>query len=212
MKKIFGILAALALSFSMSACDFGSDDSDVVAGDDTAQIDTVPGDDTPVTPEYDWKYVKLVDDPANITEWGCQAGNPGADIDCVEVWSGGETGSLVATAKTVLEVTGQSSEACPENDKDDESKVLGAQDGQAGNGTFQGYYSLNGRGLILELDEAMIAGDWLHIVEMHNADTTTGVEHFSVFVGYMNDGAYAWGEDAVSDSATGEVWLEVDVW
>jgi hypothetical protein len=218
MKKLVSLLSVLVMGVAFSGCDFGSDDN---GGDDTiAGQDTVGGEDTAqdvLVAEEGYTYVRIIDDLANVVDVGCQAGNPGADIDAIELMRGGQdAASVVATAGDIVDVSDvpeANATACAANDKDDPSEVLGVADGVAGDGTFTGYFSLNGRTLDVQLWDAtdapveMTVGDFLHVVEMHN-NTPESAENYTIMVGYMGDTDVVW-QDLTTEGSTGETFVEI---
>ena len=207
MKKIFSILAVMVLSTAFLACDFGSDDEDTTTpGDDTytAEEDEYTTDDTYVGTENVWELVMIVDAAENTAGGECNAGNPGADIDAVELY---RDGLLYGTASSVELLEQTHTTPCDDNDKDDPEEMLGESDGQAGDGVFQGYFSLNGRSAYLLMDEAMEDGDSLVIYEMYNATNPTAtIEDYQVYLGYYNeDDDMAFNDQAFSNWNTGTV-------
>ena len=206
MKKLLSIFGILILSTAFLACDFGSDDEDSTTegGDDTyTEGDEYTEDDTYTDGyENDWELVMIIDAEENTSGGVCNAGNPGADIDAVEVY---RDGMLNATAISVeaLEQTFQT--PCPNNDKDDPDEMLGQQDGVAEDGVYEGYFSLDGRSAYLLMSDIMENGDSIVIYEMRDATNPEAtIEDYQVYLGYYtDDGEMAWTNEAVSDWATG---------
>ena len=146
----------------------------------------------------------IVDAAENTAGGECNAGNPGADIDAVELY---RDGLLYGTASSVELLEQTHTTPCDDNDKDDPEEMLGESDGQAGDGVFQGYFSLNGRSAYLLMDEAMEDGDSLVIYEMYNATNPTAtIEDYQVYLGYYNeDDDMAFNDQAFSNWNTGTV-------
>jgi hypothetical protein len=219
MKKLLSILAALALGLSFAACDFGENDADATESYDTAEPgETADPVDTTVEPDVRYQYVRIKDDPENITVNDCTS-NPGADIDAIELYRGAGTvddltdDHLIATADEVMAIDGEN--LCPENHKDDENTILGAADGivDPDAGTYSGYYSLNGREVTVMLsnDEDLTDGDILRVIEMYNPDNPAAtVEKYSVLIGFFDADVddYAWTE-IMADIASGEIFLDI---
>lgn len=210
--KRFGLLAVLVLVLGLFGCAFGNDGEDTTS-EDTAALDTTAGDTTAdaVVEDAFFKYVAIADDPDNIVTNGCNT-NPGADIDCVELMRGGTTAAdVVATAGSIVKVSDLPEGACETNDKDDETEVLGAQNGvvDPDTDTYTGYFSLNGREIWIELsnDEYLQDGDTLHVVEMYNPDNPNAtIEKYTVSV--TDDTAGEWLE-LVSGVSTGETLIDI---
>jgi len=210
MKKWLSLLAVLSLSFVVGRCDFSEDDEDVVDEDWTEETDTaVPDDSTgPVActagEQSGWFWVKVLDDLTNpsLDASDCQAGNPGADIDCIGIDRGGD---YVAWANSVY--FNPWADAVCDNDKADPEEVTGAQDGQAGNGTYVGYFSLNGGDITVDFDngEELLCGDIVYIVEM-DSGIQGSQEKFSVELGQTDEGPWA----PYAADAIGIFELEVD--
>ncbi len=90
--------------------------------------------------------------------------------------------------------------------------MLGQSDGQAGDGVFEGYFSLDGRSAYLLMSEIMENGDELVIYEMFNADNPDAtIEDYQVYLGYYtDDGDMAFTDEAFSDWNTGTVTGTID--
>ena len=151
---------------------------------------------------HDWELVMIIDAEENTSGGKCNAGNPGADIDAVEIWRDGELFGWVSSVEAIEEFF---STPCDENDKDDPEEMLGPADGHCGDGIFSGYFALNGRIAYLLMSEIMENGDELVVYEMFNAENPDAtIETYQVYLGFYNDeGDMAWTDEAVSDWNTG---------
>lgn len=196
MKKWLSLFAVLGLAMFVGRCDFSEDDEDVIEDDTYVEDDSTTPDDTtdPTGPcttgdESGWYWVKIIDDLTNpsLSADDCQAGNPGADIDCIGIDRDGE---YVAWANSVY--FNPWADAVCDNDKDDPNEVIGAQDGQAGNGTYSGYFSLNGGDITVDFDngEQLLCGDTIYIVEM-DSGIQGSQEKYSVELGQGDTGPWS---------------------
>ncbi len=211
MKKFLSIFAVMILGSAFLACDFGSDDEDgtTVEEDTYTEEDEYTEEDTTGGGyENDWELVMIIDSPDNTVDT-CNAGNPGADIDAVELYRDGDLYGWVNSVEA-LEQTNDT--PCDENDKDDPEEMLGQADGQAGDGVFEGYFSLDGRSAYLLMSEIMENGDELVIYEMFNAENPDAtIEDYQVYLGYYTDeGDMAFTDEAFSDWNTGTVTGTID--
>ena len=211
MKKFLSIFAVMILGTAFMACDFGGDDDDSTGG----EPDTYYGDDeyteddtTGGGYENDWELVLIIDSPDNTADT-CNAGNPGADIDAVEVYRDGE---LHGTANSVEAMDNDIWDAAwpcdnDDNDKDDPDEMLGQADGLASaDDGFSGYFSLNGRSAYLAMSDIMENGDELVIYEMFNAENPEAtIEDYQVYLGYYTGDDMAFTDDAFADWNTGTV-------
>jgi len=214
MKKLLALSAALVLGLFVAACDFG--DGDDATSEPTEEVGEEP-DETEPPPEdvqvsgpcqigesAGYTKVRIEDSPDNATldPDNCGAGNPGADIDAVCIYGNDESEKGCAT--TVEEEPW--ADATCENDKADPNEVLGAPDGVAQDGTFVGYFSLNGGAVIVGFGDGieMLCGDTVHVWEMYNPDVAGTVEDYKITLG-TSDGLW----NIESDFATGENDIEV---
>jgi hypothetical protein len=215
MKKLLSILSVLVMGVAFSGCDFGSDDED---NGDVVPMDDMMAQDVPedvLIAEEGYTFVAIIDDLNNVVDVGCQDGNPGSDIDAIELMRGGqEAANVVAVAGEVVDVSDvpeANATACPTNAKDDPSTVLDIADGVVGQPT---YFSLNGREIQVQLwDETevpaeMMAGDFLHVVEMHNG-TPESAEDYTINVGFEDaNGDIQW-QPLTDTGSTGETFVEI---
>ncbi|MFH1532262.1 MAG: hypothetical protein ABIK09_16170 [Pseudomonadota bacterium] len=213
MKKFLSIFAVMILGSAFMACDFGSSDDDTTTPDDDTYTegDEYTEDDSGGGGyENVWDIVYIKDSPDNVYQKGCFAGNPGADIDAVEFYRDGD---IVGWAESVELLDNAAWDAtdwpCPneDNDKDDPDEMLGTEDGQADDGVYEGYFSLNGRAAYLLMSDVMENGDELVIYEMWSQDTgDVSKETYQVYLGYYaEDGDIAVTPDAFADWNTGMV-------
>jgi len=212
MKKFLSIFAVLILGTAFLACDFGSDDGDTTAGEDDTYTagDFVAEDDTYTAGlEEDWELVMIIDAEENTADT-CNAGNPGADIDAVEIY---RDGTLYGWVNSVEAVSQAFVTPCDDNDKDDPEEMVGPSDGVANSDDgFSGYFSLNGYDVVLLMSELMENGDELVVYEMYNADNPAAtIEDYQIFLGYYTDtGDMAFTQDAITDWNTGLVTVTID--
>ncbi len=217
MKRTWnlGLVVALVLALATFGVGCFGDNGDAGEGDvfepepDTADPDTGDESDVEVYPyENEWELILLVDSPDNTTDT-CNAGNPGADIDAVEVYRDME---LYAWAASVEFIEQTHETPCEENDKDDPEDMLGPADGQAADGVFEGYFSMNGRSVGLLLSDLLEDGDELVIYEMFNAENPDAtIEDYQVYLGYyLDDGDMAFNDEAFADWNTGTVTGTID--
>jgi len=213
MKKFLSIFSVLILGLAFAACDFGSDDEgDATVDDDTYVDEDETGEDDTTDPGYeeDWELVMIIDAEENTSGGECNAGNPGADIDAIEIYRDGDLFGWVSSVEAIEQ---NFATPCDDNDKDDPEEMLGQSDGTANaDDGFAGYFSLNGRIAYLLMSEIMENDDELVIYEMFNADNTEAtIEDYQVYLGFYNeDGDMAFTDDAVSDWNTGVVTLTID--
>jgi len=211
MKQFLSIFAVLILGAAFLACDFGSNDEDTTAGEDDTFTQDLEGEgDTYVAGlENDWELVMIIDAEENTADT-CNAGNPGADIDAVEIY---RDGALFGWVNSVEAVDQAFVTPCDDNDKDDPDEMIGPADGTANSDDgFAGYFSLNGRDVVLLMSELMENGDELVVYEMYNADNPDAtIEDYQVFLGYYTDeGDMAFTDDAITDWNTGLVTVTID--
>ena len=217
MKKFLSIFSVLFLGLAFAACDFGSDDEGdggTIEDDVYVDEDETGEDDTTVVDENDWELVMIVDSPDNTADT-CNAGNPGADIDAVELYSDGDLYGWVTSVELVENDIWVAGWPCDndDNDKDDPEEMLGQADGTANaDDGFAGYFSLNGRTVSLLMSEIMTDGDELVIYEMFNADNLDAtIEDYQVYLGYYTDeGDMAFNDEAFSNWNTGTVTGTID--
>ncbi|MBM4356312.1 MAG: hypothetical protein FJ109_21395 [Deltaproteobacteria bacterium] len=222
MKKLLAVSAALVLGMFVAACDFGEPEED---GTVTPNEETTPEPDETEPPPEDvlegtctvgqsagYTKVRIEDSLENpsLEEGNCQAGNPGADIDAVCIYGpdAGEPGpddDVLKGCGATVEEEPWADKVC-DNDKDDPNEVLGPPNGIAKNGTFTGYFSLNGGAVIIGFDAGVeaLCGDSVHVWEMYNPDVAGTVEDYKITLG--TDGGL-WNIE--SEWATGENDIEV---
>lgn len=210
MKIFLSIFSIMVLGTAFLACDFGSDDEDssgtpeddaYYSYDDTYYEDDTGGGGL----ENDWELVMIVDAEENTSGGECNDGNPGADIDAVELFRDGTVYGWVQSVEALEEVFVT---PCDVNDKDDPEEMLGQEDGVASaEEGFSGYFSLNGRTAYLLMSDLMEDGDSLVIYEMYNElNPDATIETYQVYLGYYtDDGDMAFTNEAFSDWNTGRV-------
>ncbi len=216
MKKFLSIFAVMILGTAFMACDFGGDDDDSSGGEPDAgytEDDTYYEEDTSGGGyENDWELVLIIDAEENTVDT-CNAGNPGADIDAVEIYRDGE---IHGWGQSVEAVDHNFATPCDDNDKDDPDEMVGQADGHASSDQgFSGYFSLNGRMAYLLMSEIMENGDELVIYEMFNAENPDAtIEDYQVYLGYYtNDGDMTFTDEAFTDWNTGTVLNTItDLW
>ena len=220
MKKLFSIFAVLILGTAFMACDFGSDDEDGTTGGEedtyTSEGDQYTEEDTGGGGTYDndWELVMIIDSPDNTVDT-CNAGNPGADIDAVEIYRDGDLYGWANSVEALDTDIWGGAWPCDnaDNDKDDPDEMLGQADGLASSDDgFSGYFSLNGRTAYMLMSDLMENGDELVIYEMFNAENPDAtIEDYQVYLGYYtNDGDMAFTDEAFSDWNTGTVTGTID--
>jgi len=216
MKKFLSILAVMILGSAFMACDFGSDDDDTTTpeADSYIEADEYTDDDAGGGIENHWELVMIIDSPDNTVDT-CNAGNPGADIDAVELYRDGDVYGWANSVEALDTDIWGGAWPCDnaDNDKDDPDEMLGQADGTASSDEgFSGYFSLNGRTAYLLMSDIMENGDELVIYEMFNAENPDAtIEDYQVYLGYYtNDGDMAFTDDAFTDWNTGTVTGTVD--
>jgi len=217
MKKFLSIFSILILGLAFAACDFGDDgDDDATVDDYDTYVDEDETGEADVTAgyEYDWELVMIIDSPDNTVDT-CNAGNPGADIDAVEIYRDGSLEGWVHSVEAMDTDIWGAGWPCDndDNDKDDAAEMEGPANGTANSDDgFAGYFSLNGRTVYLLMSELMYNGDELVIYEMFNADNPDAtIEDYQVYLGFYNDdGDMAWTDEAVADWNTGIVTLTIN--
>ena len=189
---------------------------DIFIGNDTYTVGDEYTEDDGTTGGYenDWELVLIVDSPDNTVDT-CNAGNPGADIDAVEIYRDGDLWGWGISVEALDNDIWGGNWLCDnaDNDKDDPEEVLGQADGTANSDDgFSGYFSLNGRTVYLLMSEILENGDELVIYEMFNADNPDAtIEDYKVYLGYYtDDGDMAFNDEAFSDWNTGTVAGTID--
>jgi len=212
---------------------------DSTSDDTTAREDLLPRTDTEALPETDaiapdvidfdvwqdpdvfrhpndndWELVAIVDSPDNTLNT-CNAGNPGADIDAVELYRDGALHGWAHSVEAIDNDMWGADWACDndENLKDDPDEMLGLADGVANSEDgFEGYFSLNGCTVYLLMSEIMYNGDELVVYEMFNAENPEAtIEDYQVYLGfYTDDGDMAFVDDPFFHWNTGLVTGYID--
>ena len=164
--------------------------------------------------ENDWELVMIVDSPDNTLDT-CNAGNPGADIDAVELYRDNNLHGWANSVEAIDADIWSAGWPCDndDNDKDDPEEMLGQADGMANPyDGFEGYFSLNGRTVYLLMSEIVQNGDELVVYEMFNPDNPdAAIEDYKVYLGFYNDdGDMAFTDDGMHDWNTGVVWRTID--
>jgi len=219
MKRLGSpVLSAVLVLFlvTIGAGCFGNDDeagggdavSDEGGEPDVAEPDVI------IVDGGDWELVMIIDSPDNTADT-CNAGNPGADIDAVEIYRDGLIFGWADSVEAMDTDIWGVDWPCDniDNDKDDPDEMLSQADGVASaEEGFSGYFSLNGRTVYLLMSEIMENGDELVIYEMFDADNPEAtVETYRVYLGYYTgEGDMAFVNDAFLEWNTGTVTGTVD--
>jgi len=129
--------------------------------------------------------IRIQDDPDNNLLPACGP-QPGADIDAVCLFS--PSWDEKGCAGTVQVEEG--GPACDGNLFDDPNELLGQPDGVDEDAASQGFYSLNGRAVLITIHDdshnevELLCGDHLYVWEMYNPeDPSAAAEKYKVDLG-----------------------------
>lgn len=217
MKKWWSLLVALLFVFAYSACDFGEGEEDAAGGEVVEE--TIGGEVTPqdltgeCTPgdSAGYFYVLIKDDwtqNSALDPNACTAGNPGADIDFVELQN---TDGTDTKGYAVVDSFVEGDTNCPNDKADPTAGTIGEWDAVVGPDEYSGYLSLNGGELIVHFEDnqgsvEILCGDIIHIVEVFNEDKPEQTEeYYTVDIGLNTDGPWA----GLGEEGRGESFLDV---
>lgn len=165
-----------------------------------------------------YKWVRIDDHADNATLTDCKP-NPGADIDAVCVYRDDSEIGCAIDARVQKNADGDPSPApvCEENTKDDILEALDIPDAYTPwdqpDEPYTGYYSLNGRSIILSFDAGVefLCGDEVGVFEVQNPDKLETLEKMVISYGVGDDcfdgTACLWSLE--SDWAVGEDYIDV---
>ena len=158
-----------------------------------------------------FKWILIDDHADNPTLTDCN-NNPGADIDAVCVYRDDEEIGCAIEAQVYA-----GDPICDENTKDDINETLDIPDAytpwDAPEEPYTGYYSLNGRSIVLSFDAGIefLCGDEVGVFEVQNPDNPDTLEKMIISYG-VGDDCFD-GTDCLwsleSDWAVGEDYIDV---
>ena len=218
MRKWLTMMAVVAMAFAFVRCDFGEDedacDPECAAGEECVDgacvapdlcegVECAEGETCkPATGDCEagaptgpcttgesngYKWVLIEDHPDNATLVDCNQ-NPGADIDAVCVYHADEEIGCAIEAQVYA-----GDPICDENTKDDINETLDIPDAYTPwdkpAEPYTGYYSLNGRSIVLSFDAGVefLCDDEIGVFEVQNPDTPDTLEKMVISYGDGDD-------------------------